>query len=243
MTVMSTDFRIPNQMLVTNSLAQLAETRSSKLSDLQDQASSLKRLRRPSDAPADVVSAMSLHAGIDRNDQFSRNLDDASAGSAPPTTRSQSTVTQLQKVNDLVVQAANPAIDATSRASIATQIDSIRKTLIGVANTQYAGRPIFGGTASGGVAYDASGQLRRDRRRRRAQHRARPAGAGQRERRRRLRHDRGHDLFTHAGADLERGRRPIRATRGLDDHARHADEQRSAGPRRGRRPISRGWKP
>ena len=50
----SSDFRIPNQMLVTNSLSALQES-FAKLADLQDQASSLKRLRKPSDAPADLV--------------------------------------------------------------------------------------------------------------------------------------------------------------------------------------------
>jgi flagellar hook-associated protein 3 FlgL len=153
---MTTDFRISSKMLVDQSLGNLQDTMA-KLSDLQDQASSLKKLRKPSDAPGDVASAMSLHADINRNDQMSRNIDDASAWLGTADTALQSAVTQLQKVHDLVLQAQNPAIDATSRASIAQQIDSIRTSLIGLGNTQYAGRPIFGGTASGGVAYDSSG--------------------------------------------------------------------------------------
>jgi flagellar hook-associated protein 3 FlgL len=150
------NFRIATNQLVDNSLANLQQT-VNKLSDLQDEASSLKRLRRPSDAPADVVSAMALHADLDRNDQISRNLDDAKSWLGTADSALQSVVTQLQKVHDLIIQAQNPAIDDTSRASIATQIDSIRTSVIGVANTQYAGRPVFGGTVSGGIAYDSSG--------------------------------------------------------------------------------------
>ena len=153
---MTGNFRISSKMLVDQSLSNLQDTMA-KLSDLQDEASSLKKLRRPSDAPADVVSAMSLHSDLGRNDQISRNIDDASAWLGTADSALQSVVTQLQKVHDLVLQAQNPAIDQTSRASIASQIDSIRTSLLGVANTQYAGRPIFGGTASGGAAYDASG--------------------------------------------------------------------------------------
>jgi flagellar hook-associated protein 3 FlgL len=152
----SSDFRIPNQMLVNNSLIALQQS-FSKLADLQDQASSLKRLRKPSDAPADVVSAMQLHAGINRNDQYTRNLSDAQGWLGNADNALTSTVTQLQKVNDLVVQAANASTDSSARAGIATQIDSIRQSLIGVANTQYAGRPIFAGTAGGGQAYDSTG--------------------------------------------------------------------------------------
>ncbi|HUI49618.1 MAG TPA: flagellar hook-associated protein FlgL [Acidimicrobiia bacterium] len=153
----SSDYRIPNQMLVNNSLIALQQS-FAKLADLQGEASSLKRLQKPSDAPADVVSAMQLHAGIDRNDQYSKNISDAEGWLGNADNALTSTVTQLQQVNSLVVQASNASLDSNARASIAAQIDSIRQGLIGVANTQYAGRPIFAGTASGNIAYDASGQ-------------------------------------------------------------------------------------
>jgi flagellar hook-associated protein 3 FlgL len=153
----SSDFRVPNQMLVNNSLIALQKS-FQKLSDLQGEASSLKRLSKPSDAPADVVAAMSLHAGLARGDQYTRNLSDAQGWLGNADNALTSVVTQLQKVNDLVVQASNASLDANARQGIATQIDSIRQSLIGVANTQYAGRPIFAGTASGDSAYDASGQ-------------------------------------------------------------------------------------
>jgi flagellar hook-associated protein 3 FlgL len=153
----SSDFRVPNQLLVNNSLSALQQS-FLKLTDLQGQASSLKRLRKPSDGPADVVSAMQLHAGIDRNDQYTRNLSDAQGWLGNADNALTSTVTQLQRVNDLVVQASNVSTDANARQGIAAEIDSIRQSLIGIANTQYAGRPIFAGTASGGAAYDSNGQ-------------------------------------------------------------------------------------
>jgi flagellar hook-associated protein 3 FlgL len=152
----SSDFRVPNQMLVNNSLIALQQS-FSKLADLQNEAASLKRLSKPSDAPADVSSAMQLHSGLDRSTQYARNLSDAQGWLGNADNALTSTVTQLQKVNDLVLQASNSSLDANARQGIATQIDSIRKSLIGVANTQYAGRPIFAGTAGGDVAYDASG--------------------------------------------------------------------------------------
>jgi flagellar hook-associated protein 3 FlgL len=153
----SSDFRIPNQMLVTNSLTALQQS-FAKLSDLQNEAASLKRLSKPSDGPADVVSAMQLHSGLDRNDQYTRNLSDAQGWLGTADSALTSTVTQLQKVNDLVVQASNASTDANARQGIAAEIDSIRQSLIGVANTHYAGRPIFAGTAGGNAAYDSTGQ-------------------------------------------------------------------------------------
>jgi len=152
----TSDFRISNQLLVNKSLANLQDT-FKKLTDLQDEASSLKRLRRPSDAPADVASAMSLHADENRNTQISRNIDDASAWLGSADNALQSVVTQLQRVHDLVIQAANASTDANARETIASQIDDLKSQIIGLANTQYAGRAIFAGNASGGAAYKADG--------------------------------------------------------------------------------------
>jgi flagellar hook-associated protein 3 FlgL len=154
----SSDYRIPNQMLVNNSLIALQQS-FSKLSDLQSEASSLKKLSKPSDAPGDVSSAMQLHAGLDRNTQYTRNLSDAQGWLGNADNALQSTVTQLQQINNLIVQASNASTDSNARAGIAAQIDSIRASIIGVANTQYAGRPIFAGTAGGDVAYDSNGNF------------------------------------------------------------------------------------
>jgi flagellar hook-associated protein 3 FlgL len=151
------DARMPNSMVTTTSLLALQQSYA-KLTDLQSEASSLKRITKPSDAPADTVSAMQLHAGIDRNDQFTRNLSDAQGWLGNADNALTGTVTQLQRVNDLVVQASNASLDANARAGIASEIDSIRQQIIGLANTSYAGRPIFAGTAGGTVAYNASGQ-------------------------------------------------------------------------------------
>ena len=149
------DFRISNRMLADTSLANLQDNLKT-LSDLQDEMSSLKRLRRPSDAPGDVATAMSLHADLAHNTQHSNNIDDAIAWLGSADTALQGVVTNLQKVNDLVIQARNTSLDATSRAGIAAQIDTIRQSLIGLANQQYDGRSIFAGTANG-VAYQSDG--------------------------------------------------------------------------------------
>src|SRR3954454_10154657 len=134
----SADFRMPNSLMTSRSLSTLQDV-FGRLSDLQDQAATLKRLRKPSDAPGDVVSAMSLHAGLNRNDQISRNIDDASGWLGTADNALTSAVTQLQRVKDLVIQARNASTDSTARSGIASEIDTIRSTLVGIANSKYAG--------------------------------------------------------------------------------------------------------
>ena len=154
----SSDFRIPNQMLVNNSLSALQQS-FAKLADLQDEASSLKRLRKPSDAPADVVSAMQLHAGIDRNDQYTRNLSDAQGW--------------LGNADSALTGAGHAAAEGERPRRAGVERVDRRQRAPGIAaadrldppepdrRRQHAvrGRPIFAGTASGNVAYDATGQF------------------------------------------------------------------------------------
>jgi flagellar hook-associated protein 3 FlgL len=150
------DFRVPNQMLVRNSLSSL-QTSFARLADLQDQAASGKKLRKPSDAPADIVPAMRLHSGLNRNDQYQRNIEDANGWLGAADNALSNTVDQLHRVRDLVVAARNASSDTAARQAFASEIDSLRDSIIGIANSQYAGRPIFGGTSSGAVAYDSTG--------------------------------------------------------------------------------------
>ena len=70
--------------------------------------------------------------------------------------------TQLQQVNTLVLQAVNGATDQNGRDAIANQIDQIRQSLLGLANTQYGNRPLFGGTVRRRGRVRLVRQLRRD---------------------------------------------------------------------------------
>jgi flagellar hook-associated protein 3 FlgL len=92
-----------------------------------------------------------------RNDQFTRNIDDATSWLASADSALSGAIDQLHRVRDLVIQARNASADANARQAIASELQSLRAALVGAANTQHAGRPLFGGTAAGGAAYDANG--------------------------------------------------------------------------------------
>jgi flagellar hook-associated protein 3 FlgL len=152
----SSDFRVSNMNMTQRALRNL-QSNLNRLSDLQEQASSMKRLRKPSDSPIDTVSAMRIRADINRNDQISRNLDDAEAWLATADSALQTTVGQVQRVRDLVIQARNASADPVAREGIASEIDKLRESLIGLANSRYADRAVFSGTASSGRAYTSDG--------------------------------------------------------------------------------------
>jgi len=148
--------RVSDLSLAQNAI-QYLQTNLSDLADVQNQAGSGKKLTKPSDSPVDVGTSLQIRASLARNSQLSTNISDAEGWLGTTASTLGSAVTQLQQVKGLVLQAANGSNDQNARDALANQIDQIRQSLIGLANTQYDNRPLFGGTVAGDTAYDASG--------------------------------------------------------------------------------------
>ena len=148
--------RISDLSLSQNAIHYL-QSSLSQVATLQTQASTGKKLTKPSDSPVDMGQSLQLRGGLNRNTQIAKNISDAQGwlGTADGTLGS--VVDQLRQVNTLVLQAANGSNDQSARDALANQIDQIRQGLIGLANTQYNNRPLFGGTASGTAAYNSAG--------------------------------------------------------------------------------------
>jgi flagellar hook-associated protein 3 FlgL len=134
------------------------QTTSSKLAQLQSQMSSGRQITQPSDDPAGTASALALRGQLQRSNQYSSNASDAIGWLSAADTAFSSTTTQLQKVRTLVLQGLNTGANTgSSNSAIADQVDQIRSSLLALANTTYSGRPLFGGTTSGSVAFDSTG--------------------------------------------------------------------------------------
>lgn len=131
---------------------------SARLSRLQAKLSSGKQITTPSDDPSGTVRALRLRADSKRNTQYAANASDAIGWMSTADSAYTQVVSLVQKARSLVVQGLNTATQSTSSANaLADQIDTLRSSLINVANTTYDSRPVFGGTTSGNVAYDSAG--------------------------------------------------------------------------------------
>ena len=148
--------RITQLAMTTNSLANL-QTSLTKVQKLQEQASSGKRVSVPSDDPQAAASSMVLRSAQTANEQYARNGQYANSRLGAADSAIQSINAQLQQVRQLVVRSQSGAMDDGARAAISAQITQIKSGLIDQYNTQYLGRPVFGGTAAGGKAIDDTG--------------------------------------------------------------------------------------
>jgi len=134
----------------------------SRLSTLEQQLSSGKQISKPSDDPVGTDQAMRYRADIARNQQFQRNAQDGQAWLGTADGALQNGVSILLRLQTLTTQAANTGTGgATTNATIATEVASLKQEMLGVANTTFDGRPIFGGTTSKTAAYvqDSSGNV------------------------------------------------------------------------------------
>jgi flagellar hook-associated protein 3 FlgL len=125
---------------------------------IQEQLSSGKVINRPSDSPTGTVTSMQLRGESRAAQRYARNADDGLSWLSTLDSTLTSTSTLVNRARDLTVQGlSSGSNDAQSREALAAEIDQIKSSLIGYANTTYLNRPVFGGTTTGEVAYGPDG--------------------------------------------------------------------------------------
>jgi flagellar hook-associated protein 3 FlgL len=153
---MSTAFRITQRTLSNTMMAGLQDNMA-RLQKLQEQLSSGKQISRPSDSPVKTVEAMQFRSGIRRTEQYVRNADDGLALLGTADASLTDSLNMVRRVRDITLQGMNASMNPQAREAIAAEIDTLREGLLGMANTRYLDRPIFGGNTSSAQAYDAGG--------------------------------------------------------------------------------------
>jgi flagellar hook-associated protein 3 FlgL len=129
-----------------------------QLGKLQEQLTSGKVVSRPSDSPTAVNRSMQIRKDQAATAQHARNISDAQSWMETTDTALTSMVAQVRRVRDLTVQAANDgAMTTEARTAISAEVAALRDSLLGLANENVDGRPVFGGATSGTKAYEADG--------------------------------------------------------------------------------------
>jgi flagellar hook-associated protein 3 FlgL len=118
-------------------------------SRLQEQLSSGRQLNRPSDSPTQTVSALQFRSQIRRTEQHVRNANDAQGWLGAADTALTSSLDITRRARDLLIRGMNDSMSPSDREAIAREVEGLRESLIGIANTTYLDRPIFAGTAAG----------------------------------------------------------------------------------------------
>jgi len=123
---------------------------------LQQELSSGRRVASPSDDPAAAGSSMKLRSQRQADEQYLRNIENASGRLNVTDNALQQLNSRLGRVRELAIQSRDGAIGGESLVSIAAEISSIKTDVIDLYNTRWLNRPVFGGTVQGQDAIDSS---------------------------------------------------------------------------------------
>jgi len=148
--------RVTEKMTYESSLAQ-AERSRENLDKAQNEVASGTRVEHPGDDPAAAAQAVGHDVDKARFTAVGKNAQQAADELNQADTALEGIGTAASRALQLATQFGNDSYGATDRASGAQAIDGILQQTVGLLNTTYSGRYIFGGSKDGSVPFDASG--------------------------------------------------------------------------------------
>ena len=144
--------RVTN-LTMTSAAQRNLQTQQSKLAELQDKASTLDKIKRPSDDPAATAQALQTRSRQAAAAQYGRNIDDGDSWLTAADSALGQATNLLNKMRDLTVQAGNGTLNQSGKDAIASELDGLNQDLLSIANTQYLGRNIFAGSSDTAGAF------------------------------------------------------------------------------------------
>jgi flagellin-like hook-associated protein FlgL len=127
------------------------------LGTLQNQLTSGRLINAPSDSPTGTNRAMQTRSEQAAVAQQARNISDAKGWLEQTDSTLRTMLETTRRVRDLTVQGLNSGgLTDQARQALATEVTSLRESLVTLANTKSQGRPIFGGITAGPEAYDTT---------------------------------------------------------------------------------------
>ncbi|KEH98568.1 flagellar hook-associated protein FlgL [Clostridium botulinum] len=139
--------RVTNKMLSNNFLADM-KVNLENINKIQQQNTSGKKFRKPSDDPFAVARSMQLHTDINTNKQYSKNITDVSNWLDTTDTALGQAGNVLQRVRELLISSGNGGYTKSERRAIKDEINEKIGEMSQILNTNFGGNYIFGGSRS-----------------------------------------------------------------------------------------------
>lgn len=148
--------RVTQSMLAGNMLRNLSSSYS-KMSVLQNQIDSGKKIAKPSQNPVIAMHSMTFRTSVNKLEQYKQNVGEASKWVDTTDGVLDEVGAVLHRVKDLIIDAANDTKTPEDRAMIAKEIDQIREQLRDFGNAKAGDNYIFSGTKTLDKLYDPNG--------------------------------------------------------------------------------------
>ncbi len=137
--------RITNNMMV-NTLRRNLFSSMEQLDKLQRQLASGRKINRPSDDPSALVKSLRLRTNLVEGDQYLANIGEAVSFLETTDGACKNINELMHRLRELTVKGATGTNDPSAHQAIAKEIKELYAQLGMIANTDYGGKFIFGGT-------------------------------------------------------------------------------------------------
>jgi len=136
--------RITENMMTETMLRNL-NVNTERLEALQDQLTSGKRIRKPSDDPPAVALALGFRAELDKTKQYVKNIDAASSWLGTTDSSLDALSSLLLRARELAVAGANDTLSAEDRQAMANEVAQLLDQAVVIGNSTYGDQYIFAG--------------------------------------------------------------------------------------------------
>ena len=144
--------RITNNMLSRIFLLDL-ERNATRLIQTQERLSTGRRINRPSDDPIGTSKALHLRLLEKQNEQYQKNIDDASSWLNYNDSILGDLQTAISRAKGIAVQGSDSTLNGDDRKALAKEINEILEHILTLANSKFKGKYIFGGTQTTTAPY------------------------------------------------------------------------------------------
>lgn len=139
--------RVSNRMLYSQ-LVDSMNSNTEKLLDLNNKASSGKRITRPGDDPVAMANVLIYRSELSSFDQYQKSISRAKGFMDRTESVLASVNEQLDAAISQATQMGTATQNAATRLGAAEAVRQIRETITGLANAKYGDKYIFGGTST-----------------------------------------------------------------------------------------------
>ncbi len=136
--------RITENKFISNFLSNINRSRD-RLVMLQTQIATSKRVNKPSDDPEAANKIILFQSALDRTEQYMKNISEGKSFVDATSLAIDNFTNILSEVKELLVRAKN-GTQSNELSIYAKKIDQLLDESVHIANTQFNGKYIFGGT-------------------------------------------------------------------------------------------------
>jgi flagellar hook-associated protein 3 FlgL len=128
----------------------------------QEEASSGKKILRPSDNPVDTRRILELRQDLAAFTQLQRHRESLKASLGATENTLQGVETALMRAKEIALNGANGSVSAADREILSQEVDQLFKQVVQLGNTDLDGRFLFAGRASTQPPFTAAGTFTGD---------------------------------------------------------------------------------